>query len=370
MTDKTVEVEAAHLLPAMRVATKVVNSVDSLPILANALLVASGSALTITTTDLDCQFTQRIPAVCSGELAVTLSASKLASIASAVPKGGSIKFKLTDDSRIAVSCGRSRWLLPTLARGDFPLFPADEAKGELTIDGARLTKLFERTLPFVKAPGSHRYYLCGPYWHANEGRLTIAATNGHQIVRAIVQDVDWPDGAPPVILGAKSAAVIQALTSGGGEARVRWSAKRVCVTMGEATIDAKVIDGTYPNYARSIAPVEGEPSVFSSEDMRSAIGRLKISADQRDNAVAIDPTEEGLTLSMRSGDGSNEAREDIGGLPGVMPSTAFNVRYLETIFAALAADEIHLFQAGPRDGARLQAASADGVVATVMPMNR
>lgn len=168
------KVNAGELARAMKFAAQVVEKRNTIPILSNVLFEAGSNCLSIVATDLDLQLKQELPASCQTGFAVTIPAQRLTAIANAVPGDAQMTFTPQDGDRIAVKAGRSRWVLATLPRDDFPQIPAPKAEKSLTLEPAPLALLINRVLPF-RSTEQTRYYLNGPLWHGEDGKIALAA---------------------------------------------------------------------------------------------------------------------------------------------------------------------------------------------------
>lgn len=364
-----VKVAAGDLAKAMKLAAQVVEKRNAIPILSNVLIEAGDDCLTLTATDLDLQFRQDVPAATEGKLAVTVPADKLATIASTLARDASLTLAPQDGGgRMVLTSGRSRWVVPTLPRDDFPSIAAGEAVAEVAIAAGDLATLIARVLPFVSTEQT-RYYLNGPLWHGEAGKIALAATDGHRLMR-VPLDMDWPEEAPEVIFAPKACRVLAALGEESGEVRLGWNAKSISARIGRIAIIAKVIDVTFPDYRRVIGIAVDEPLIADPSDIIGAISRLLVAGDAKTNAVLIDPASEGVALSMSSSDGCATACEEVLCELGQMPATAFNAKYLQQILAALGGDAVEFHMAKEDVPMRVVRKVDDGAIATVMPMRR
>ncbi len=363
-----VRVAAGDLAKAMKLAAQVVEKRNTIPILTNVLIEVDGDGLTLTATDLDLQFRQDIPAAGDGRMAVTIPAHRLAAIVGTLAADASLTISLGEAGRITMTSGRSRWVLATLPREDFPVMPLPKADAALTVSPAALAALIAQVLPF-RSTEQTRYYINGPLLHGEAGKVALAATDGHRLMRAGL-DREWPDDAPEIILAPKACQVLALLGEEKSDLRLSWDASRIVASVGRVSIIAKVIEGTFPDYRRVIGQVVDSPLRVDPEEFRSALTRLLIAGDKPDSAVLIDPTTDGVTLTMRSSDTLADAAEDVLCEVGDMPATAFNARYLQQILAALGGDTVEFHMIYPGAPMRVVRSVDDGAIATVMPMRR
>ena len=108
------------LLKPLNLVAGVVERRQTLPILANVLLVLDGDRLSLTGTDLEVELVGRVQLASAGDSGeVTVPARKLVDICKSLPEGSDISFNV-EDGKVTVRCGRSRFTLSTLPAREFP----------------------------------------------------------------------------------------------------------------------------------------------------------------------------------------------------------------------------------------------------------
>jgi DNA polymerase III subunit beta len=363
-----VTVAAGDLAKAMKLAAQVVEKRNTIPILSNVLIEVEGDCLTLTATDMDLQFRQDIPAAGTGAFAVTVPAHRLAAVASTLRADASLTMTPSDGNRITLTASRSRWVLATLPRADFPLMPGPKVEGEIVASPADFAGVVARVLPF-RCTEPTRYYINGPLLHGEDGKVALVAVDGYRLMRVPLA-VDWPEDAPEVILAPKACRVLAMLGGEKADLRLAWDGARISAVVGRIAIIAKVIDGTFPDYRRVIGIAVDNPLRVDPEVLRGALSRLLIAGDQRDSGVLIDPTADGITLSMKSDDTLADASEEVLCEVGDQPATKFNARYLQEILSAVGGDTIEIHMADGCAPSRINRVVPDGSIATVMPQGR
>ncbi len=109
------------LLKPLQAVIGVVERRQTMPVLANVLLVATDGQLTVTATDLEVELssTSGVDQVKTpGE--ITVPGRKLLDICRALEDGSNVTLSLSGD-RVTVQSGRSKFVLSTLPAAEFPL---------------------------------------------------------------------------------------------------------------------------------------------------------------------------------------------------------------------------------------------------------
>ena len=120
------------LLKPLQQVVGVVERRQTLPVLANLLVRASGSEVSFTGTDLEVEMIATTAADGVQEGEITIPARKLFDIVRALPDGAKIDIKLNGE-RIALNAGRSRFTLATLPSSEFPTVDEIELVERVTL---------------------------------------------------------------------------------------------------------------------------------------------------------------------------------------------------------------------------------------------
>src|SRR3979490_2793528 len=124
-----VTVERAELLKSLSHVHRVVERRNTIPILANVLIKAERSKLSLKATDLDLEVIDSIAAEVAPAGSTTVPAHMFYEIVRKLPEGTQIVLEGSGDRAVlSIRAGRSRFTLQTLPESDFP----DIAAGELS----------------------------------------------------------------------------------------------------------------------------------------------------------------------------------------------------------------------------------------------
>lgn len=357
-------IEAGVLARAMKSAAGVVEARNTIPILSNVRMQASAGELELVTSNLDIEYRQRLPLASGGDLATTVDASKLAAIAGAVERGAQISMEIKD-RRLAVKSGRSRWLLQSLPVDDFPVLPFDGASVSVAMPGAPLAAAIARTA-WSASTEETRYYLCGVFLDAEDGKLRLTTTNGHTLV-CLTTETDWPEAAAQVIVPSKYVRTLERLSAEMEGVTLHWSKDKIRADIGTITLTGKLINGTFPDYRRVIPSTGNQRAIIEGEGLRNAVRRMALIGSEKTRAVKLDVRDNVMALEMTSAEHGIASEE----LPADCTTThaaGFNSAYLVQMLEAIGGDTIEIHHSDPRAPALVRRTVPDGVVGVVMPM--
>jgi len=173
---------AANFAAALKLVGAVIEKRNTIPILSNVRLAASGGRLSLSGTDCDAEVTTGLSGYSGPEFDVTVRADDLAPLL----KGAtSVEFDLSEESRLGVVINGTTARLPILPSADFPVMTF-EAVATALIDGEALRDALGFVQTAISAEET-RYYLNGLYMHrtveAGVNGLTFVSTDGSRLLK-------------------------------------------------------------------------------------------------------------------------------------------------------------------------------------------
>src|SRR4051794_22381327 len=349
-------IERAALLKALGHVQSAVERRNTIPILSNVLLSAERDRLTFSATDLDLEIIDQAFAQVDQPGQITAPAHTLYEIVRKLPDGADVALTFTgEDPRLMVQAGRSRFSLPVLPAGDFPVMSSDGLGGRLTVDVNDLIRLIDKTRFAISAEET-RYYLNGLYLHTvtenGVQKLRAVATDGSRLALAEMPAPEGAAGAPGVIVPRKTINEARRLLDDAGETvELAISPQKVRFELNGAALTSKVIDGNFPDYSRVIPKDNNRIVRIDAKLFAQAVDRVAtISAEKsRSVRMAIESGRVVLTVrNMEAGQAVEELEIDY---DGEAFELSFNARYLMDITDQISGEQAELRFGGPNDPA-------------------
>ena len=368
-----VTVERSELLKSLGHVHRVVERRNTIPILANVLIRAERSKLGLKATDLDLEVFETIAADVAPGGSTTVPAHMLYEIVRKLPDGAQIVLEGSGDRAVlSVRAGRSRFTLQTLPDSDFPDLAAGDMSHKFTLAAADLKRLIEKT-QFAISTEETRYYLNGIYLHTAAGgkatMLRAVATDGHRLAQVELPLPAGAEGMPGIIVPRKTVGEVQRLIEDNeAEVTVELSQGKMRFTIGAVTLTSKLIDGTFPDYARVIPLGNDKELVVDKAEFEAAVDRVSTVSSERGRAVKLSLSAGRLILSVTNPD-SGSATEELEIEYDADPlDIGFNSRYLLDIAAQLEGEAAVLKLADPGSPTLIQDRSGSGALYVLMPM--
>jgi len=358
-------IERAALLKALGHVQSAVERRNTIPILSNVLISAERDRLIFSATDLDMEIVDEASAQVDQPGQITAPAHMLYEIVRKLPEGADVALSFTgEDPRLTIQAGRSRFNLPVLPAGDFPVMSAEGLAGRMTVDVGDLIRLIDKTRFAISAEET-RYYLNGMYLHTvNEDglvKLRAVATDGSRLALAEMPAPEGAVGAPGVIVPRKTVSEARRLLDDAGESvELALSPQKVRFELNGAALTSKVIDGNFPDYGRVIPKDNNRIVRVDAGLFAKAVDRVAtISAEKsRSVRMAIESGRVVLTVrNMEAGQAVEELEVEYDGEPFEL---SFNARFLLDITDQISGEMAELRFGGPNDPALvLDPADAD-----------
>ena len=360
-------IQREALLKRLQHVVGVVERRQTLPVLANLLVVVDSTGVALTGTDLEVEMVARTEAedLVAGE--VTVPARKLFDICRALPDGCRIRIEQNAE-RVTVSAGRSRFTLATLPATEFPTIDSIELVERVAVPEATLKELMDRT-GFAMAHQDVRYYLNGMLLDLREHALRCVATDGHRLALAETR-IEAKIASPrQLIVPRKGINELQGLfEAGDGVVELEFARNHLRVRRGDVTFTSKLIDGRFPDY-EAVIPIGADKEVrMQRDDLRAALQRAAILSNEKYRGVKIEVAPNRVRIIAHNPE-QEEAVEEVEARTGVAElSVGFNVNYLLDALSAISGDEVLLRLRDGQSSCLVSKPDSDDTRHVVMPL--
>ncbi len=315
------------LLTPLQHIVGVIEKRQTMPVLANVLLVISPELLSITGTDLEIQLVAKIPISSNFSDSITIPARKLLDICRLLPAKSDLEFELQND-KVRVSSSRSRFVLSCLPASTYPEFTETGMDKSFTISSILLKKALEKTI-FCMANQDVRYYLNGLLLNISNSKIKFVASDGHRLA-IFDTSLDQPAGyEAKMILPRKGAVELYRLLSDvDTQLTVGFSNNNIKIDINELTFSAKLVDAKYPDFSKVFQQSFFDPIVIGKQDFKDSLTRVAVLSNEKFKGVNLDFSKDNIKISTHNPE-HDEAEEELNiNYAGDLLSIAFNAQYL------------------------------------------
>jgi DNA polymerase-3 subunit beta len=354
------------LLKPLQAVIGVVERRQTMPILANVLLVTRDGNLSVTATDLEVELVASAAVDTESAGEVTVPGRKLLDICRALPDGARIDISLSGD-KLSVRSGRSKFSLATLPAAEFPTVEDIGAGQSIEVSQATLARLLEKT-HFAMAQQDVRYYLNGLLIETGDSYLRAVATDGHRLALCQVAEEGRKLPEQQVIVPRKGVLELQRLLTGEGDVTIELGANHIRLQLDGNRLTSKLIDGRFPEYDRVIPKDTDNELRADREVFKAALQRTAILSNEKYRGIRLVIRDSGVVLQAHNPE-QEEAEEELEvQYSGEDIEIGFNVNYLVDALSAITSDEVSISVVDGNSSCLLREPGNDDCKYVVMPM--
>lgn len=368
-------VEKEAFNDALAPADKLARREKDIPILSHVLLSSKDGWLTIRGSNLDEEIASTMGRRFSGEAIddFTCSSQQLMEFSRNAP-GSEIEIRLERregrvESAIFLS-GRARLRLPVLPATDFPEIAVRAFAHSFSCDGRVLAKAL-KSVGYAASTDASRPYLHGVYVHSDGESLYLVATDGHRLVRQVIDSIAFDEGdvvdLPPIILPSGMVARLLPIIDREEDVAVEMSDSTVRFSIGGTSVLSKLVDGIFPDYGRVIPQPGPLRAVFDVPRLAAAVKRVMFVDSDKSKRVRFTFARDSLEL-MASADGGFESLDEIEIECESEVAIGFNGRYVLDMLAHCGSERLEMVTNGPGDPALFRVPGDDRNLAVLMPL--
>jgi len=288
-----VQVAREPFLRALQLVQNIVESRQTLPILANVLIEAREDGLRIAATDLEVGARVAVPATVARPGGITLAARKLLELVRELP-AQPIQLVLGESGWIQLVCGTASFRLVGLPAEEYPPLDMDGADGWVAVDGARLRAMLTRT-SYAMSQDESRPFLNGLYLVLRKRELRVVGTDGHRLALARAE-VDTDDEMAGIVPRKAVQEMGRVLGASEGAALAVRENQFFLRTPG-FVLASKLIEGQFPNYEQVLPKAHPRRLTVEREPLIASLRRVSVVADDRTRPIRLTAGPGSLRLS-------------------------------------------------------------------------
>jgi DNA polymerase-3 subunit beta len=356
------------VLSVLQSVAGIVERRHTLPILANVLIRKTGSALQLTTSDLEIQI--RTTAELDGDagnFTTTVGARKLIDILRTMPSDQTVSLE-SNQNKLILKGGKSRFTLQSLPAEDFPLVQEAANFGPSFSVPQKTLKELLHQVSFAMAVHDIRYYLNGILFVAEGKQLSLVATDGHRLAfSSATLDVEVP--RQEVILPRKTVLEMQRLLSDKeGAIEMQFAGNQAKFTFDGMEFVTKLVEGKFPDYNRVIPKNHKNTITMGRTALLATLQRTAILTSEKFKGVRLN-LEPGVLRVASSNAEQEEAVDELEiDYNGDAIEIGFNVTYLIDALTNMDQDMVQVDMADSNSSALITIPENTTFKYVVMPM--
>lgn len=345
---------------------------SELPILLNFLLVAKGSKLSISATDLEIAIVADVPATIEQEGETTIPGKVFLELITSIGVD-KITFE-TDEKSLLLVSKKTRAKLQTIDASDFPKLYEEIGRQKATAKKSVLENAFSSVV-FAAATDTGRPALSGVLMkRQTQGEskgFLLVATDGYRLsLKTQNLTAAGHEEEKDVIISARLIKELLNLKAEGEEVHLYISEKsnQVVFATQDTKLIGRLIEATYPNYEKIIPNDFATRVTIDRQEMQKAVKTCAIFARETANIIKFAIQKDKITVSANATSiGENSVDVDAK-VSGEENEIAFNARYLLDLFANVDAETMVFEMTGPLNPGVFKIESDISFLHIIMPI--
>lgn len=279
------------------------------PILANVYIKKENGLITLVANDLEIQASVTTNEPVEGEdFTITLPSKKLQDILKILPEGSIINFE-SQDSKILIKSGKTKFVLQTLPAEHYPLLKITEKPiNSFSIAQDILKKLIGHT-QYAMADKDSRVFLNGTLLEIIDSELRLVATDAHRLAYVNYTLGEAQANSASIIPRKTILELYRLLEDKPDTVKIDIYPSQVQFEVANKKLTTKVIDGKYPNY-QGVIPATNEKQVqFNRLELLAAVDRVSQIGIDKLKTLNFKLTPQNLIISCQNEEHENSVEE-------------------------------------------------------------
>ena len=358
------QVTQENLNKALGSVSRIANSRNTLPILANVLIKTVKNRLSIAATNLDIAITHQIGSKMGEEGAITVPARLMQEFVNSLPSG--VIELSTEDNKLHISADKYQSTINGVAADEFPVMPAIAEGQHWSIGSGSLKKALQQVI-FAASNDEARPVLTGVLVHTEGPKTYLAATDSYRLAEKNLGKLTSPVS---LLLPATALQDLLRIIGDTEETvEVLHDEQQVRFQVGDIELVTRLIEGNYPDYKKLIPTTFKTTATLQRSELMNITKVSSLFARESAGSVTIHVSEADKTVSIRAI--ASQLGENTAAADAVVKGDGditLNSRYLLEALHAMVSDEVSLCFNGKLEPCVLKAGDDPDYLHLIMPL--
>ncbi len=317
----------------------IVEKKSTIPVLSNILIESVGeNTIRIIGTDLDVTIRCEAEADIKQSGSMCIQARKLFDIVRLLPDAD-VHFTKDENEWVKMTCGKSNFKLAGVSKDNFPEVPSFKS-APMSLSSEIFNHFIQNTA-FAITNEQSRFTLSGAKFMIDGGTARMVTTDGHRLafIEKKLTDGASTENMDALIPKKALMELTKIARDAEGDVSFGEDANHIYFEVDGRLLITRKLSGTFPNYEMVIPKDNDKTATFDAEQMKNAIRRVSLMADERTRSVRfnIKPNEiEIVAQSSEEGEAHEKVAADYN---GEEVQIGFNSQYLQEFLNVVGAGE-------------------------------
>jgi len=317
----------------------IVEKKSTIPVLSNILIESVGeNTIRFVGTDLDVTIRCEATADIKQAGAMCIQARKIFDIVRLLDDAD-VHFTKEENEWVKLKCGKANFKLAGVAREQFPEVPSfKSAPMKLSAD---IFNHFIQNTAFAITNEQSRFTLSGAKFMIDGGAARMVTTDGHRLafIEKKLTDGAAKDTMDALIPKKALMELTKIARDAKGDVSFGEDANHIYFEVGGRLLITRKLSGTFPNYEMVIPKDNDKTATFDAEEMKTAIRRVSLMADERTRSVRMTIRPNEIEIGAQSSEEGEASEKVAAEYTGEEVQVGFNSQYLQEFLNVVGAGE-------------------------------
>ena len=317
----------------------IVEKKSTIPVLSNILIESVGENLIrIVGTDLDVTIRCDAEAHIKQSGSMCIQARKLFDIVRLLPDAD-VHFTKEENEWVKLSCGKSNFKLAGVSKDNFPEVPSFKS-APMSLSSEIFNHFIQNTA-FAITNEQSRFTLSGAKFMIDGGTARMVTTDGHRLafIEKKLTEEASTDNMDALIPKKALMELTKIARDAKGDVSFGEDSNHIYFEVDGRLLITRKLSGTFPNYEMVIPKDNDKTATFDAEQMKNAIRRVSLMADERTRSVRFNIKSNEIEIVAQSSE-EGEAQEKVAAeYNGEEVQIGFNSQYLQEFLNVVGAGE-------------------------------
>ncbi len=317
----------------------IVEKKSTIPVLSNILIESvDENKIRIVGTDLDVTIRCEAAADIKQAGAMCIQARKLFDIVRLLDNGD-VHFTKEENDWVKLTCGKSNFRLAGVSKDTFPEVPSFKAAPMKL--SAEIFNHFIQNTAFAITNEQSRFTLSGAKFMIDGATAKMVTTDGHRLafIEKQLSDNTTSEVMDALIPKKALMELVKISRDSDGDVSFGEDPNHIYFEVDGRLLITRKLSGNFPNYEMVIPKDNDKTAIFDAEEMKAAIRRVALMADERTRSVRLTIRSGEIEIGAQSSE-EGEANEKVSAeYSGEEVQVGFNSQYLQEFLNVVSVKE-------------------------------
>lgn len=332
----------------------IVEKKSTIPVLSNILIESVGeNTIRIVGTDLDVTIRCEAEADIKQSGAMCIQARKLFDIVRLL-ENGDVHFTKEENDWVKMTCGKSKFRLAGVSKDNFPEVPSFKS-APMKLPTEIFNHFIQHTA-FAITNEQSRFTLSGAKFIVADGMAKMVTTDGHRLayIERNLGETAPAETMDTLIPKKALMELVKISRDANSEVSFGEDPNHIYFEVDGRLLITRKLSGNFPNYEMVIPKDNDKVATFDLEEMKSAIRRVALMADERTRSVKLNIKSGEIEIGAQSSE-EGEANESVAAdYDGEEVQVGFNSQYLQEFLSVVTAKEAESVTENESDGEKVK----------------